>query len=620
MASADVGPTTIASRTLPDRARTHHGQTARLLAQLEACLNDSGPVLALEARRVAELAERLNTGRFHLAVLGQFKRGKSSLLNALLGEALLPTSVVPLTAAPTFIRWSEEATVRVIREDDRAPEEFTGNSTEERTAFLHHYVTEEGNPKNCLGVTEVEVLLPSPLLAEGVVLIDTPGIGSTYRHNTEATLNFLPQCDAALFLVSADPPLTEVEVGFLREVRERVPKLFFVLNKIDYLDAEERVVTLRFLRKTLCEQLGISEQSPIFPVSACFGLQARLTEDSELWRDSGLAELETHLVRFLVTEKVAALEEAVRRKARDVAESALMHFRLRIRSLELPQAELDQRLAAFDVALEQASRERLVAQDLLDGDKRRTVEYLEDLAEGVRRESRLALEEVLRESPAISHSGSMDETAAEEVLAGAIPAFFEKKLGEMARRMDERVALVLRPHQDRADDLAEKVRRSAAELFEIPYHPLDSTHAFEFKSQPYWVTHKWDSTFSPMPKNWLDLVLPGTLRRKRAAQRISEKINALVIHNVENLRWAALQNLNLAFMRFATALDECLDETISATKGAILAACEKREQQADVLADESSRITAKAVELENLRSDMMSAVSILERVEIAEDR
>ena len=78
---------------------------------------------------------------------------------------------------------------------------------------LAGFVTEKGNPKNKLGVAEVQVDLPAPILTGGVVLIDTPGIGSTYRHNTSATLNFLKQCDAALFLVSADPPITEVELA-----------------------------------------------------------------------------------------------------------------------------------------------------------------------------------------------------------------------------------------------------------------------------------------------------------------------------------------------------------------------------------------------------------------------
>lgn len=604
MASGDFSAAAMTGRLSdgPGHETTRHRQLTQHLARLERCLIDSGPALSHEVRRIAELHERLNAGRFHLAVLGQFKRGKSTLLNALLGESLLPASVVPLTAIPTFIRLGDTPRIRVSCENGHDTEEFTGNTTEERTEFLNRFVTEEGNPQNRLGVTEVEVFLPSPLLAKGVVLIDTPGIGSTYRHNTEATLNFLPQCDAALFLVSADPPMTQVEVEFLREVRERVPKLFFVLNKIDYLDQEEHFVALEFLKKTLQEQLAAADIGPVFAISARLGLQSRLSNNNDLWRESGLGELEMHLIDFLASEKAAALEDAVCRKAGDVAQSALMHVRLSIRSLELPQAELEQRLAAFDIELERAYRERLVAQDLLAGDKKRTVEFLEEQAERLRQEGHISLEKTLHESRAVADDGNIDESAAQEILAAAIPVFFEKKLGALAQQVHKRVTSLLEPHQRRVDELVEQVRRTAAELFEIPYHPLDSTHALEFKSQPYWITHKWDSSFSPVPENWSDRFLPGSLRKRRAMRRLSEKIGALVMHNVENLRWATLRNLDRAFMCFASSLDDCLDETIAATKGAIQVACAKREQQASRIAEETARLRAKVQELEDLKT------------------
>src|SRR5208337_3650485 len=110
-----------------------------------------------DTEKLLALRIRLEEGRFHLAVLGQFKRGKSSLLNALLGESLLPTSVVPLTAIPTFLQYGPELIVRVSYQDDRPAEEFHGKSTEELREILHGFVTEEGNPSNRLGVLQVEI-------------------------------------------------------------------------------------------------------------------------------------------------------------------------------------------------------------------------------------------------------------------------------------------------------------------------------------------------------------------------------------------------------------------------------------------------------------------------------
>ena len=176
------------------------------------------------------------------------------------------------------------------------------------------FVTEEGNPKNRLGVMQVEILHPAPILEHGVVLIDTPGIGSTFTHNTESTLNFLPQCDAALFVVSADPPLTEVEAEFLKAVKSRVGRLFFIFNKIDYLNEHERDAALAFFKKMLDEKIGADEEYPIFCVSARRGLDAKLCGDSELWTHCGIREVENHLICFLASEKTNALREALGRK------------------------------------------------------------------------------------------------------------------------------------------------------------------------------------------------------------------------------------------------------------------------------------------------------------------
>ncbi|MCG0278649.1 MAG: dynamin family protein [Thermanaeromonas sp.] len=96
-------------------------------------------------------------------------------------------------------------------------------------------------------------------LGQGVVLIDTPGIGSTFQHNTETTLKFLPQCDAAVFLLSADPPLTQAELEFLQAVRSQIAHLFFILNKVDYLDTQEMSSLLHFVKKVLQEHAGIEE-------------------------------------------------------------------------------------------------------------------------------------------------------------------------------------------------------------------------------------------------------------------------------------------------------------------------------------------------------------------------
>jgi hypothetical protein len=212
--------------------------------------------------------ERLARGRFHLAVLGQFKRGKSTLLNALLGEAVLPTAVVPAYRHPDV-----HPARRVHFQGQREPQDAQFQAVGQLGDFLAGFVTETGNPRNKLEVAQVEMFHPAALLGKGVVLIDTPGIGSTFRHNIEATLNLLPQCDAALFLVSADPPITEVEVEFLRQVRSKVARLFFILNKVEFLANEKAADHCRAACR-LCPDDGILRAN----LSVCLGKAGRHEE------------------------------------------------------------------------------------------------------------------------------------------------------------------------------------------------------------------------------------------------------------------------------------------------------------------------------------------------------
>jgi GTP-binding protein EngB required for normal cell division len=558
-----------------------------------------GDDFAGDERHLGELKNRLAQGRFHLAVLGQFKRGKSTLLNALLGEEVLPTSVIPLTAIPTFIRPGPELKARVRFQDNRDAEAFTAGNAEHLNQFIARFVTETGNPKNTVGVAQVEVFHPAGLLGKGVVLIDTPGIGSTFRHNTEATLNFLPQCDAALFLVSADPPITEVEVEFLRQVQPKVARLFFILNKVDYLGDGDRRSALEFLRKVLTEQAGVPAETPIFCVSARQGLEARRKGSDALWASSGLAQVERHLVEFLASEKAAALREAVGRKAGDTLAEGLMRLRLALRSLQMPLEELRQRMGIFETKITEAQRQRVAAGDLLAGDCRRMHDFLEEHAVELRARAQEYLSGIVHE--AIARNGHAGEEAVQEALAEAIPGYFEHQTGQTTERFRHRMAETLRPHQQRADELIESVRKAAAELFDVPYHAPESADAFEMVQQPYWVTHKWSSTLSPIPVGLIDRLMPATARQKRLRRRLLDQVAELVVSNVESLRWATFQSIDQTFGRFGSALDQRLADTIVATHGAIRAALDRRRSQAGTASREAARLESAIAELERLR-------------------
>ncbi len=582
------------------------GNLGGLLAQTIHLMENLGPELTTNIEKLRLLENRLEAEHFHLAVLGQFKRGKSTLLNALMGDEILPVSVVPLTSIPTFIYWGPEQRVRIIFEDGRPPEEFIPDIENGLIDYLNRFVTEDSNPENVKNVLQAEVFHPSKLLSGGLVLIDTPGIGSTYQHNTETTLNFLPQCDAALFLVSADPPVTEVEIDFLREVATKVSHLFFIFNKTDYLRDQDRETALAFFKGVLTEQAAISENAPIFPLSALNALEARQKGDSELLTRSGLEGVRAHLVDFLVNEKTRVLTEALAKKGADIATQVLMQLNLTSRSLHMPIESLSERLALLEEKISEAERQRLSAGDLLAGERKRTVEFLERQSATLRKKAAAHFESVILEATATSKSGESMDKQAREALTETIPGFFEHEHGEIMAEFDEHVARTLKPHQARADDLIEVIRKGASELFEIPYHAPESKGSFDAARQPYWVTHKWSSSLNPLHAGLFDWILPAGLKRSLILKRLMGHLEDLIIHNVENLRWATLQNLDHAFRKFTSDLDNGLSETISATHGAIKAVIEHRKNHAEIIAEEMSQLESSIDNMTTLEKALRS--------------
>jgi ribosome biogenesis GTPase A len=569
-----------------------------ILARLRMACEDSG--FSNSLTRVSELQERLAEERFHLAVLGQFKRGKSTLLNALIGEPLLPTAVVPLTSIPTFLRAGNTRTVRVLFQESKQSD-FPDLTLEQARDILARHVTEKENPGNRLGVESVEVEHPAAILMSGVVLIDTPGIGSTFRHNTDATLQFLPQCDAALFVISADPPITEVEKEFLEAVQGKVAKLCFVMNKVDYLTGAELTDAVLFFEKVL-KELRLEDSDTVFKVSAREGIDARVEKDRTLWRKSGLEKLQNYLLDFFSRDKSRTLQLAVAKKALAVVADISMNVKLQQRSLQLSREELEDRIEVFDGKVKEIAQEQIKIGDLLAGDRKRTVQFLEDLAEKLRRDARQYLEGMIRAAFKNSGNPAAMEQQARVELAKQIPPFFQAKLAWFSNEVEQALRQALLPHQDSLDAIVGTLRSVAAELFDIPYRASANDTRLERTHRPYWVTQKWNTTVSPVPEGFFGRFLLPTAQKRQMQKRLLEEVQTLVTHNAENIRWSTLRNLDETFRNFSTTLDERIRETADATREAMRATHLRQKQVEKTAEPELERLKQKATDLADLEN------------------
>jgi GTP-binding protein EngB required for normal cell division len=166
-----------------------------------------------------------------IAVLGQFKAGKSSFLNGFVNKPLLPVGNVPVTSVITRMRFGPEEKAAVTFLD--------GRRMEVPISDIPDYVSESENPENKKNVRLVDIEVPFLNKLKELRLVDTPGIGSIWKHNTETSTAWFPETGGALFVLSADRPISENELSLLKEIYSYTPEIAVVITKVDLYKEEQ---------------------------------------------------------------------------------------------------------------------------------------------------------------------------------------------------------------------------------------------------------------------------------------------------------------------------------------------------------------------------------------------
>ncbi|MBN1432820.1 MAG: dynamin family protein [Methanomicrobiaceae archaeon] len=545
-------------------------------------IDSSGRNFKREREELEDLKTKFCAGCFNLSVLGQFKRGKSTLLNAVLGEKILPDSVIPLTAVPTIIQKGPKRTLKVHYLNSDKTDEFKTESLNEIREILNQYVTEKENPGNLKDVDYVTLTHPAEILKE-ITLIDTPGIGSTNIHNTDMTISFLPKCDAALFILSADPPITETELEFLKQIQTKVEKIIFVLNKTDYLSSDDIHTSISFLKQVLKENGFYGDELIILPLSAKNGLNAAVTGNEEMLENSGVSLVLEEIKKLAGKEKDRLLKKAVMRKFSVIIDKLLLAILLERRSLEMPLKDLEEKIGIFKDNAEELIKWRQYTGDLLVGDKKRIIGSLEDDCEALRKE---ATEKLMKSAVSeLENNTNLDISNLQNTLNTEIPVYFDEALCRITGEYNELITTSLSEYHNRSLDMINSTRVLAAELFEIPAPASAGRDLLEIKYEPYWTSRiSWGGISGIVTQSTIKKFMPDTYLKKKIRAEIERTISSLVIHNVENLRWATLQNISTSFRKFSNRLDEEIESAIDDTKGASEAALKKRQEKSEDIA------------------------------------
>jgi putative ribosome biogenesis GTPase RsgA len=555
------------------------------LESIERLAAETGaPHLAIEARA---LSDRVRDGLFYVACVGQFKRGKSTLLNALVGEPVLPVGVVPVTAVVTVLRHGERRAGRV---------RFAAGGWQDiATSDLAQYVTEEHNPENSKGIAAVEVLVPGALLASGMCLVDTPGIGSVFVGNTEATRAFVPHVDAALVVLGADPPISADELALVTEIAKRCEEVLFVLNKADKLTDTERDEADRFTRRVLAERAGL-DGVHLFDVSAT----ERLAGQGPVRGWAGLVDALGTLARQSGSELVQAAEE---RGLALLADRLSHHLDEQRGALLRPVEESERRVDTLRACVREAERALNDLGHLFTAEQERLARLFDDRKE-----------EFLKSAKPAARRELADAIRVVDIRRG--PALREKAIGladvisrkwldqwrtEAQPAAEALYIEAMRRFADQANGFLERLAKSGDPALAALPRTVASETGFTYRSRLYYTSLM--TSTSQTPAGWfLDLVRSRERQLRALDRQVGDYLETLMYANSNRIVGDFDDRVLESRRRFQSQIRLALGEVATSAEGALAKAKDCRAQGSQAVQHEVDRI--------NTLSDRLNALGL----------
>jgi GTP-binding protein EngB required for normal cell division len=515
-----------------------------------------------DRERIAALRARLDAARLRVLVAGEAKRGKSTLINALLGRAVLPAGVTPLTAVATTVRYGDDPHAEVRFAD--------GHEEKQPLTALPDLVTERGNPGNRRHVAAVTVYLDAAVLAGGVELVDTPGTGSVFAWDTAAAHEALETMDAAVFVLTADPPVSATERDLYAEITGLSVATFTVLNKADHLDAAGLAETSEFTRQVLA-QAGRSPGTPgrIYPVSARAALAGG---------DPGFAVFAADFTAYLAGRRVADLQAAAVLRAQRIARSLLDEVALTRRAAQLAAGDAADRVARFGERLTEVAIRGQDAVAVVNAESARLLKDLNAAAEAdgprLGRDVSRQLEETLDDELGTATAGEIERRGREYLVALTVAAASAWR----ARRRDILEEGLARTGARLAADLTaalSELRDSAAGLLGLELAVPEPAGRLAEDRRFFYTTADMPGQ-TELLAGAIRRKLPGELGRRRAREHLLREVRDLVASQIGRARGELQYRLSEATRALAGTVEWRYAEATGRMRTAMRAAGELR--------------------------------------------
>lgn len=505
--------------------------------------------------RFKRQCEKIKNVEFHIIVIGQFKRGKSTLINYFLGENILPTGVIPITSIITRIKFGQEPKAYI----------YLKNNTVQNLEIeaIDNYISEQKNPQNQKNVDIIEIYYPSEMLKNGVVLIDTPGIGSIHKHNTEEAYRYLPEADAAIFVTSSDAPVGELEMKFLQDAKTYFHKIFFLQNKMDHLSEKEREESINFSKEMIA---GILEKDiQLYPISAKQACEGKAFRDINLLIESGMKAFETDLEEFLLKEKGRYLLTSYEEKIHEMIKELEENIDFKGEVLKSPIETLEQQVNLFREKVQDTAALKKEALALVEADLKEIIEYLEADIKDFRRTKAIAIKSHLNEI--FQKEKGMNGQELSKILNRKLESLVEE---EYMQWNEHQMSVLKDAYRKVITRFTNKLNQGISLVNEITYeifkfHLAQPIGEFELIDKDTFYLKFGNSSPSflvPKLRDFLFL-LPKTWSSKIILTDVQKRVDEELEKNGNNLKWDYVSKLKDSKYIFESTYQSYIDDIVA---------------------------------------------------------
>ncbi len=544
-------------------------KSASLLENLDVIKNTLNGLLnpALESE-IDELSGKISEEKFYLVVLGLFKRGKSSFINSLLGEIVVPSGVVPLTAIITLIEHSDEKYAEIYFKD--------GKKEKVRIDEVKNFIAEAKNPNNEKNVTKVIIYYPSEIL-KFVTIIDTPGVGSSLEHNTQTTLEFVNKIDAAVFMLSTDIPITKLEVEFLSKLKEIVPRIIFVLNKTDLLENKSLTELTDYNNQVLNE---ICENNfKIIQTSSKLALEGLRGNNPALIEKSNIGKVKQVIFDLLNNEKEEIFIKATKSRFIKVLNEAKSLIAFKIRTLKMPAEQLDEKLSQFQKSIEVMKTEKDEFDILMEGKIKRLQEYVEEETDKLGNILNEKIEKEFNEN-FIEVVAKIRELSPEEFQIeyfSAIHEDFDKLKKSLEKDVIEKFKTLLNKYGEGSNKFLSELIATLPEFTGLKFEALSDIFDLDIYTGFYY-----NFSAQPIPlglnNKSIRKKMPAAVIKKTLLNKILKNFKEKIISNTASVKYDINYRIQESFLQFKFDLNNKLDSVLKSLEKILIETIEEKKK------------------------------------------